>query len=111
MKSDQIPYYASDGTSLGFRSLARALRLVAGGFVKPSYGRKGFLRAIWLAKDDGSNPVEGQMRTGTRYTHLQNLESGGRCWKFRPVDQRDESGAVVSMRVAFLQVVTDCITS
>jgi hypothetical protein len=31
MKSDQIPYYAADGTSLGFRSFARALLLVEGG--------------------------------------------------------------------------------
>ena len=108
MKSDQVPYYASDGTSLGFHSLARALWLVAEGFVKPSYGRKGFLRAIWLAKDDGGNPVETQARTGTRYTFLQNLDSGDRCYSFRPVDQRDESGAIVSMRVAFLQVVADC---
>ena len=67
MKSDQIPYYAADGRSLGFHSLARALWLVAGGFVKPSYGRKG-LRAIWLAKEDGGNPVETHARTGTRYT-------------------------------------------
>jgi hypothetical protein len=108
MKSDQVPYYASDGTSLGFHSLARALWLVAEGFVKPSYGRKGFLRAIWLAKDDGGNPVETQARTGTRYTFLQNLDSGGRCYAFRPVDQRDESGAIVSMEVAFRQVVADC---
>ncbi len=108
MKSDQIPYYASDGTSLGFRSLARALVLVAGGFVKASYGRKGFLRAIWLARDDGGNPVETHARTGTRYSFLQNLDSGGRCYSFRPVDQRDEGGAIVSMQIAFLQVVADC---
>ena len=55
---DQIPYYAPDGTSLGFRSLAAAKRLIAGGFVKPSYGRKGHLKAIWLRREDGSNPVE-----------------------------------------------------
>ena len=39
--ADQIPYYAPDGTSLGFRSLAAAKRLIAGGFVKPPYGRMG----------------------------------------------------------------------
>jgi len=110
MKSaDQIPCYASDGTSLGFRSLARALNLIAGGSVKPSYGRKGHLRAIWLAKDDGSDPVEGHARAGTSYTFLQNLDSGGRCYNFRHIDQRDESGAIVSIRGAFSQVVTDCL--
>jgi hypothetical protein len=108
MKSDQIPYYAADGRSLGSHSLARALVLVAGRFVMPSYGPKGHLRAIWLAKDDGDNPVETHARTGTRYTFLQNLDSGGRCYSFRPVDQRDESGAIVSMKVAFLKVVADC---
>ena len=108
MKSDQIPYYAADGTSLGFHTLARALRLVAGRFVMPSYGPKGHLRAIWLAKEDGGNPVEDRARTGTRYTFLQNLESGGRSYSIRPVDQRDESGAIVSLQVAFRQVVTDC---
>jgi hypothetical protein len=108
MKSDQIPYYTSDGIPLGFHSLARALRLVAGRFVMPSYGPKGHLRAIWLAKEDGGNPVETHARTGTRYTFLQNLDSGGRCYSFRPVDQRDESGAIVSMQGAFLQVVADC---
>jgi len=109
MKSDQIPYYASDGTSLGFHSLARALRLVAGRFVMPSYGPKGHLRAIWLAKDDGGNPVETHARTGTRYTFLQHLDSGGRCWNLRRVDQRDRSGAVVNTRSDFTRVLADCI--
>jgi hypothetical protein len=88
----QIPYYAPDGTSLGFRSLAFALRLVEGGFVKPSYGRKGHIRAIWAPNDDGSDPVEAHARIGTRYSFLQNLDIGGRCWKLRRVDQRDENG-------------------
>lgn len=110
MKSlDQIPYYTSDGTSLGFRSLARALRLIAGGFVKPSYGRKGFLRAIWLAKDDGSSPVETHPRSGTRYTFIEALERG-RCYTLRRLDKRDDDGVLVSMRTAFLQVVADCTT-
>jgi hypothetical protein len=36
---NQIPYYAPDGTSLGFRSTDAAKRLIEGGYVKPSYGR------------------------------------------------------------------------
>jgi hypothetical protein len=59
MKQDQtIPFYAADGRSLGFRTLDAAQRLVAGGKVKASYGRKKKLRAIWLSKEDGSHPVE-----------------------------------------------------
>ncbi len=46
MKPVQIPYYAPDGTSLGFRTLEVAKRLIEGGFAKPSYGRKGHLKAI-----------------------------------------------------------------
>ena len=109
MKSrDQIPYYAFDGRSLGFRSLEAATRLVAGGSVKASYGRKKNLRAIWLIGEEGS-PAEIHARTGTRYSFLQNLDSGSRCWKLRRVDQRDDDGTDVSTRNVFLQVVADCL--
>ena len=108
MKSaDQIPYYAPDGTSLGVRSLAFAQRLVEGGFVKPSYGRKGHLKAIWLLQQGGGNPVETHPRSGTRYSFSETLEHG-RCYTLRRLDQRDDDGVPVSMRAAFLQVVADC---
>jgi len=107
MKSaDQIPYYAPDGTSLGVRSLAFAQRLVEGGFVKPSYGRKGHLKAIWLLQQGGGNPVETHPCSGTRYSFIETLERG-RCYTLRRLDQRDD-GVPVSMRAAFLQVVADC---
>jgi hypothetical protein len=105
---DQIPYYAPDGTSLGFRSFAAAKRLMAGGYVKPSYGRKGHLRAIWLRREDGSNPIETQAHAGTRYSFLEYLESG-RCWKLRRLDRRDDEGVPVCTRGVFLQGVTDCL--
>ena len=54
--SKGIPYYARGGVSLGFRSMAAAKRLIANGAVKPSYGRKGHLRAIWLGPDGLSSP-------------------------------------------------------
>lgn len=53
-----IPCYAADGTPLGYRSLDAAQHLVASGYVRPSWGRKGHLRAIWLLRDDGTNPVQ-----------------------------------------------------
>jgi hypothetical protein len=65
-KREQIPIYAADGTSLGFRSIEAAKRLIASGYVKPAYGRKGHLKATWL-QEDGGNPVETQARSGTRY--------------------------------------------
>lgn len=112
MKSpEQVPYYAADGRSLGFRTLDAAERLVAGGFVKASYGRKKNLRAIWACQDGGGNPVDARPRSGTRYSFLQNLETGRRCWKHRKVDGRDDNGQPVSTRGVFLQVIADCMAS
>jgi hypothetical protein len=107
---EQIPLYASDGTSLGFRSIDAATRLIAGGYVKPAYGRKGHLKAIWLLQEDGSNPVETHAQAGTRYSFIESLEHG-RCWNLRRLDRRDEDGVPVSTRAAFLQVVADCLVS
>ena len=107
-RQKQIPYYASDGTSLDFRSEEAARRLVAGGFVQASYGRKGHLKAIWSRRQDGGNLVETHARSGTRYSFLQNLDSGSRCWKLRRVGMRDEDGMAVSTRNVFLQVIADC---
>ncbi len=88
-KREQIPIYAADGAALGFRSLEAAKRLLAGGFVKPSCGRKGHLKAIWLLREDGGNPVETHARAGTRYSFLEKLDHG-RCWKFRRLDREEE---------------------
>jgi hypothetical protein len=107
-KKQQIPLYAPDGTSLGFRALDAAKRLIEGGFVKPSYGRKGHLKAIWLRREDGSSPVEVHAKVGTRYSFIENLEHG-RCWKLRRLDFRDEDGRLVCTRGVFLQVLSDCL--
>ncbi len=106
--AEQIPYYAPDGTSLGFRSMDAAKRLIAGGYVKPSYGRKGHLKAIWLRQEDGTNPVETHAKAGTSYSFIETLDNG-RCWKLRRLDRRDEDGALVNTRGVFLQVVADCL--
>jgi hypothetical protein len=107
----QIPYYAPDGASLGFRSMVAAERLIEGGFVKASYGRKGHLKAIWLQREDGTNPVATHARAGTKYSFPQTLDNGRRCWKLRRLDQRDDDGVLVSTRGVFLQVVADCQVS
>jgi hypothetical protein len=112
MKQNQtIPFYGPDGTSLGHRTPEAAERLLANGYVKPAYGRKGHLRAIFLQEEDGSNPVKANDRTGTRYSFLQSLDSGRRCWKLRGVDGRDDDGAPVTTRGVFLQVVKDCLVA
>ncbi|HZT28785.1 MAG TPA: hypothetical protein VFA33_02805 [Bryobacteraceae bacterium] len=109
-KNQQIPLYAPDGTSLGFRTLEAAKRLVEGGFVKPAYGRKGHLKAIWLRSEDGANPIQSSVRPGTRYSFIENLEHG-RCWKLRRVDRRDEDGVPFTTRGIFAQVVMDCLVT
>jgi hypothetical protein len=111
MKQNQmIPIYSADGKSLGFRTSEAAERLVAGGHAKPAYGRKGQLKALFLSREDGGNPVEVQARPGTRYSFLQDL-NGCRCWTLRRLDGRDEDGNLVSTREAFLQVLADCLVS
>ena len=105
--NEQIPLYAADGASLGFRSREVAKRLIAGGHVKPAYGRKGHLKAIWLRQQDCRSRVETQAPTGTRCSFLQNLGDGSRCWKFRRLDARGD-GMPVTTRGVFLQVVKDC---
>jgi hypothetical protein len=105
----QVPLYAADGASLGLRSLEAAKRLIAGGHVKPTYGRKGHLKAIWLRQQQGGSPVGTRARTGTRCSFLQNLGDGNRCWKLRRVDGRDDDGMPVTTRGVFLQVVKDCM--
>jgi hypothetical protein len=107
-----IPCYAADGTSLGYRTLAAAQRLVADGYVRPAYGRKGHLRAIWLLRDDGTSPVQSRAHNGTRYSYIESLATG-RCWRLRRLDRRDTTtsdGSPVTGRDAFLQVVRDCLT-
>ena len=108
-RKNDIPIYAADGTPLGFRSPEAAQRLLANGYVKPSYGRRAQLRALWLLKEDGRNPVETRVRSGTRYSFVQRLDNGHRCWKLRRVDGKDDDGTPVSTRGAFLQVVKDCL--
>lgn len=105
--ADQIPFYMADGRSLGFRTLDTAERLIAGGFVKPSYGRKKNLRAIWLRQEDGGNPVGTIPASGTRYSFIETLEHA-RCWTLRRLDRRDDDGVMVSTRDAFFQVLKDC---
>lgn len=104
----QIPYYAPDGRSLGFRTPDAAKRLIAGGYVKPSWGRKGHLRAIWLLSPDGGNPIQVRAPQGTKYSVVEKLEHG-HCWKLRKLDGRDEDGVPFSARNVFLQVVSDCL--
>jgi hypothetical protein len=104
----QIPYYAPDGASLGYRTHDAAKRLIEGGYVKPSWGLKGHLKAIWLLSPNGGNPIQTRAPQGTKYSVIEKLQHG-RCWKLRKLDGCDEDGAPFSARSAFFQVVADCM--
>jgi hypothetical protein len=109
MKPDQmIPFYTADGKSLGFRTIDAARRLLAGGSVTGSYGRRKNLRAIWLRNEDGSHSAQIHLQPSLPYSFIERLDHG-RCWNLRRLDRRDEDGVPVSTRDAFFKVVTDCL--
>ncbi|HNY40862.1 MAG TPA: hypothetical protein PKJ41_10720 [Bryobacteraceae bacterium] len=107
----QIPYYAPDGTSLGYRAIEAAGRLIAAEAVHPSYGRKGHLKAIWAREHDGSNPVQTRLQTAPRYSYPEPLGNGRRCWRLRRLDLEDEDGERVDPRGVFLRVLHDCLVA
>ena len=107
-KTKNIPLYAADGRSLGFRNAEAAHRLVAAGQVTPSYGRKGHLKAIWLRSENGSSAIQGNLPGGTKYSFREQLDNG-RCWNLKNLDRRDDNGVMVNTRGLFLNVVTECL--
>ena len=109
-RKNEIPIYAPDGTPQGYRSPEAARRLLQAGFVTAVYGRKRHLKAIFMRREDGSNPVQRDVRPGTRYSYQQRLDNGLRCWKLKRLDRRDEDGVAIDGRAEFLQVVRDCLT-
>lgn len=112
-KRSMVPCYSADGTSLGYRTLDAAQRLVAGGHVRPAYGRKSHLKAIWLLQEDGSSPVQSHALTGTHYSFIETLDNG-RCWQLRRLGRRDTTtadGSPVSGRDPFLRVIRECMTA
>ncbi len=102
MKQQQIPTYAADGRSLGFRSIESAQRLIANGLVNAVYGRKGHLKAVHAKHPDGASAVETQVRAGTRYSFREHFDNGTIAWALKRLGKGDE------LRPIFMQVVADC---
>jgi hypothetical protein len=107
-KTKNIPLYAADGRSLGFRNAEAARRLVAAGQVTPSYGRKGHLKAIWLRSENGASAIQGHLPSATKYSFREQLDNG-RCWNLKRLDRRDDNGVMVNLRGMFQNVVTECL--
>jgi hypothetical protein len=107
-KTKNIPLYAADGRSLGFRNAEGARRLVTAGQVTPSYGRKGHLKAIWLRSENGTSAIQGNLPGGTKYSFREQLDNG-RCWNLKRLDRRDDNGVMVNLRGMFQNVVTECL--
>ena len=100
--TNQIPMYAADGRSLGFRSIESARRLVANGFVEAVYGRKGHLKAIQTKQSDGASAVTTQVKAGTQYSYRERSDTGTIAWRLKRLGKGSE------LRPIFLAVVTDC---
>ncbi len=111
LNQDQYPIYSADGRPLGFRSRQATERLLAGGFVTPSFGRKGHLKAIFMRAVDGSNPVDPHPKPGTKYSFEQSLPTGHRCWALKKLDLVDEDGAAINTEPIYRRVVLDCLAT
>lgn len=101
----QIPMYAADGRSLGFRSVESARQLIGNGFVEAVHGRKGHLKAIQVKQPDGASAITTQMRTGTRYSFREQFNNGTVAWALKRLGKDDE------LRPIFMTVVTDCLVN
>lgn len=109
LNQDYYPLYSADGKSLGPRSREAVECWIDSGRVRPVYGRKGHLKAIFLPKEDGAHPVSASV--GTKYSYQQRLDNGLRCWKLKELDLKDEHGVPFSTEAIYRKVLLDCFTT
>ncbi len=100
----EYPLYGADGRCFGFRSREAVQRLLSMHLVRPVYGRKGHLRAIYLPATDGSHPVK-TPTPGTKYSFEEHSQCGTVAWRLKSLGKGDE------LRPLFERVVTDCLVS
>ncbi|MCL4853335.1 MAG: hypothetical protein KJZ78_18415 [Bryobacteraceae bacterium] len=101
---EEYPLYSADGRCFGFRSRTAVQRLLSMHLVRPVYGRKGHLKAVYLPDADGSHPVTKSTR-GTKYSYLERFEAGSVAWALKKLGKGDE------LRPLFQQVVADCLAT
>ena len=70
--------------------------------VRPVYGRKGHLKAIYMPAADGSHPVA-KPRDGKHYSYREHFDCGSVAWALKRLGKGDE------LRPLFVQVVTECV--
>jgi hypothetical protein len=104
LPKEQYPLYSAEGRCFGFRSREAVQRLLSMQLVRPVYGRKGHLKAIYMPAADGSHPVV-KPHGGKRYSYQEHFECGSIAWALKRLGKGDE------LRPLFVQVVADCRVS
>jgi hypothetical protein len=106
-----IPVYRPDGSLYASVNESRLDRLVTAGLIaRIVRHRKGHVnRAILFGRPEDPTPPLRTAYQGTKYSYLQQLTNGLRCWQHRKLNLRDENGEPVETRCIFRQVVEDCV--
>ena len=93
----EYPLYGADGRCFGFRSREAVQRLLSMHLVRPVYGRKGHLRAIYLPATDGSHPVK-TPTPGTKYSFEEHSAMRNCRVEAQVARQRRRTSTVVRTR-------------
>ncbi len=109
-----ITAYDAAGQYKGQRSPESALALIASNMAVAARNRKGYIVAIHLVGDatDGKSPILPNMPTGTRYSHMEALQCGGRVWDLNRLggNRHGTTYAPKECRDAFFSVVQSCMS-
>lgn len=89
LQQEQYPLYSAEGRSFGFRTREAVVRLLEAKRVRPVYGRKGHLKAVYLPAEDGSHPVV-RLRAGKKYSYQEHFECGTVAWALKRLGKDDE---------------------
>jgi hypothetical protein len=107
-----IPVYNADGSLFASASEQRLARLQSAGLVdRVVRSRKGqIMRAILFTRPGEAKPMSARSMAGTQYSFEDRL-AHGRAWDLKRLGGRRDGKtyAPPELRVAFLQVVADCI--
>lgn len=84
MRGRLIPLYSADGALTDWLSPERLARLVSAGLVARLVVHKGHVNRAYLFRRPGEgSPVDPRRYMGIRYSYLERLDNGYRCWSLR----------------------------